>query len=530
MGLARASAMRDTASVEREGLPPDRRLRQEILFARERVYRFGEPTPLEHLSLVPGVEVWVKREDLSPIKAYKWRGACNRMAVLTPEEKAAGVVTASAGNHAQGVALAARSLGIETRIYMPRSTPRVKQNAVRHHGGDRVEIILTGDSYDEAVAAALEDAASSGATYVHAYDDVQVMAGQGTLADEVVLSGHGPFDAAYLQIGGGGMAAGVSEWLKTYWPEIEIVGVEGVGQASMKAALEAGEPVSLDQVDIFCDGTAVRKAGAHPFEILRGTLDRIETVTNAEVSRAIRTLWEGLRCVSEPSGALGLAAVMKNREQLAGKRVLVVVSGANIDFLQIGLIAQSEGSSQNASRTLRVRIPERPGTMLELLDTCFEGVNIADFQYGKVHESEAWPAFTITAEDAALIDAVPEKLHARGFEWEDLTGAVDIAFRAIPLRGDLLASPVFLRLDFYERPGALHDFLDKRVRGRASLCYFNYRQSGERIGRALIGLDFAGESQRREFLESLPEHGDGYRSCKEVDAATSARLTGDLPG
>ena len=514
-------------AVERDGLPLDRRLRQEILFARERVYRFGQPTPLERLVLPgPGPEIWVKREDLSPIKAYKWRGACNRMAVLTPEQRAAGVVTASAGNHAQGVALAARVLGIEARIYMPRSTPRVKQAAVLHHGGSSVEILLSGDSYDEAVAAAREDAEATGTTYVHAYDDLQVMAGQGTLADEVVLSGHGPFDAAYLQIGGGGMAAGVSTWLKTYWPGIEIVGVEGLGQASMKAALEADKPVALDEVDIFCDGTAVRKAGALPFEICRDTLARVETVTNAEVSRAIRTLWEGLRCVSEPSGALGLAAVIKNRTRLEGKRVLVVVSGANVDFLQLGLIAQSEGSSQNASRTLRIRIPERPGTMLELLDTCFDGLNIADFQYGKLHEAEAWPAFTITAEDPSALEGLPAKLDARGFTWEDLTGAVDIAFRAIPLRGDLLACPAFLRLEVYERPGALHDFLDKLVRGRANLCYFNYRQSGERIGRALIGLDFDGEEKRTEFLWSVPEHGDGYRSCKPVDAETRERLIG----
>lgn len=513
--------------MQRDGLPLDRQLRQEILFARERVYRFCEATPLERLVLPgPGPEIWVKREDLSPIKAYKWRGACNRMAVLPRDQASRGVVTASAGNHAQGVALAARVLGISARIYMPRSTPRVKQDAVRHHGGDRVEILLAGDSYDEAVMAAREDERSSGAVYVHAYDDLQVMAGQGTLADEVVLSGHGPFDAAFLQIGGGGMAAGVSTWLKTYWPQIEIVGVEGRDQASMKAALEAGEPVSLDSVDIFCDGTAVRKAGDVAFRICRETIGRIETVTNAEVSHAIRVLWEGLRCVSEPSGALGLAAVLKNREALVGKRVLIVVSGANIDFLQLGLIAQSEGSARSASRTLRIRIPERPGTMLDLLDCCFEGMNIADFQYGKLHESEAWPAFTVTAEDEALLDALPARLERGGFEWEDLTGAVDIAFRAIPLRGDLLTCPAFLRLDFYERPGALHDFLDKLVRGRANLCYFNYRQSGERVGRALIGLDFSDSTQRDAFLAGIPEHGEGYRSCKPIDDATRRRLVG----
>ena len=510
--------------MDREELPLDRRLRQEILFARERVYRFGQPTPLEALPL-DGIDLRVKREDLSPIKAYKWRGACNRMAVLTPVERAAGVVTASAGNHAQGVALAARALGVRARIHMPRSTPKVKQSAVRQHGGDQVEIVLSGDSYDDAVTAARTYAAASGAIYIHAYDDLLVMAGQGTLADEVVLSGHGPFDAAYLQIGGGGMAAGVSTWLKTYWPEIEIVAVEGEDQASMKAALEVGKPVALDRVDLFCDGTAVRKAGALPFEICRGTIDRMVTVSNAEVSRAIRTLWEGLRCVAEPSGAMGLAAVMKEREKLAGKKVLVVLCGANIDFLQIGLIAQSEGAAQSASRTLRVRIAERPGTMLELLDGCFEGLNLTDFQYGKTHAGEAWPAFTISAEDPRVLDSLPAKLEAAGHLWEDLTGAVDIAFRAIPLRGDLLSCPAFLRLDFYERPGALHDFLDKLVRGRASLCYFNYRQSGERIGRALIGLDFADEAKRREFLESVPEQGEGYRSCKPVDEATRLRLT-----
>jgi threonine dehydratase len=518
--------MRDTGRVEREGLPLDRRLRQEILFARERIYRFGQPTPLEHLPL-EGIDVWVKREDLSPIKAYKWRGACNRMAVLTPAEKAAGVVTASAGNHAQGVALAARALGVLARIHMPRSTPKVKQAAVHHHGGDRVGILLSGDSYDDAVTAARADAADSGAIYIHAYDDLQVMAGQGTLADEVVLSGHGPFDAAYLQIGGGGMAAGVSTWLKTYWPEIEVIGVEGEGQASMKAALAAGHPVALDQVDIFCDGTAVRTAGELPFEICRHSLDRVVTVSNAEVSRAIRTLWEGLRCVSEPAGAMGLAAVMKERAAMAGKKVLVILCGANVDFLQLGLIAQSEGAAQSASRTLRVRIPERPGTMLELLDTCFEGLNISDFQYGKAHASEAWPAFTITAEDPRVLEALPAKLEAGGFPWQDLTGATDIAFRAIPLRGDLLACPAFLRLDFYERAGALHDFLDKLVRGRASLCYFNYRQSGERVGRALIGLDFPDAARRREFLDSIPEHGEGYRTCEPVTEDVAKRWAGD---
>ncbi len=512
--------------MDRNQLPLDRRLRQEILFARERVYRFGTPTPLERIDLPGGPEVWVKREDLCAVKSYKWRGACNRMAVLSEEERTRGVVTASAGNHAQGIALAAQALGVRARVHMPRSTPRVKQAAVRQHGGECVEILLSGDSYDEAVHAALADEKESGATYVHAYDDLRVMAGQGTLADEVVLSGHGPFDAAFLQIGGGGMAAGVATWLKTYWPGIELIGVEGVGQASMKAALDAGAPVTLGNVDLFCDGTAVRKAGDLPFHILRETLTRIETVSNAEVSHAIRVLWEGLRCVSEPSGALGLAAVLKSAPSLAGKRVLTIVSGANVDFLQLGLIARSQGAASQSSRTLRVRIPERPGTMLHLLDTAFHGLNIVDFQYGKTGETEAWPIFTLAADDESALEDVPLRLAAGGFLWEDLTGAIDVDFRAIPLRGDLLGHPAFLRLEFYERPGALRDFLARSVRGETNLCYFNYRQSGERIGRALIGLDFPSREERDSLLAAIPGNGEGYRLCENLDEETLARLVG----
>ncbi len=513
--------------MEQDELPLDRQLRQETLLARERVYRFGKATPLERLELDgPGPEIWVKREDLSAVKSYKWRGACNRMSVLTEGEKKRGVVTASAGNHAQGVALAAKTLGIKARIHMPRSTPKVKQNAVLFHGGEFVEICLSGESYDESVHAARADQDESGAVYIHAYDDLEVMAGQATLADEVVLSGHGPFDAAYLQIGGGGMAGGVATWLKSYWPDIQLIGVEGEGQASMKAAIAAGGPVALDQVDLFCDGTAVKQAGDLPYQICKDIIGRVETVTNDEVSHAIRVLWEGIRCVSEPSGAMGLAAVLKNREKLVGKKVLVILCGSNVDFLQLGLIAQSVGAAQEKSRTIRVCIPEKPGTMLHLLNSCFSELDIVDFQYGKTDSENAWPIFTLSAKEEEPLRELSEKLDEQGFVWEDLTGAEDVAFRAIPLRGDLLKCPAFLRLNFYERPGALHDFLAQRVQGNANLCYFNYRQSGERIGRALIGLDFPSTFERDGLLMTIPDHGEGYRNCYALDEASGKRLVG----
>ena len=282
--------------------------------------------------------------------------------------------------------------------------------------------------------------------------------------------------------------------------------------------------MALDRVDLFCDGTAVGTAGALPFEICKDALARIEVVSNAEVSMAIRVLWEQLRCISEPSGAMGLAAVLRDRAALAGKRVLVVITGANLDFLQLGLIAQSQGAAGRHVRTIRVRISEQMGTMLGLLSSCFAGMDISDFQYGKADAEMAWPVFTVEAEDAADLADLPRRLAAGGYEWEDAGGDVDTSFRAIMLRGDLLAAPLFLRLDFYERPGALYDFLNKAVRGRANFMYFNYRQSGERIGRALIGLDFGDAAARAEFLAALPARGDGYRSCAPVDEATHRRL------
>ncbi len=502
-----------------------RQLRRETLFARERIYRIGRPTPLERIDGLGSFEIFVKREDLSPIKAYKWRGAYNRMAVMGHEERLRGVVTASAGNHAQGVALAAAQLGISATIFMPRTTPLVKQRAVQKLGGEGVRIELLGDSYDDAYAAARARAETSGETYIHAYDDLLVMAGQATLADEVVMSGEGPFDVAYLQIGGGGMAAGVAAWLKTYYPGIRIVGVEGVGQASMKAAVEAGHRLRLEEMDIFCDGTAVREAGALPFEVCRQLVDKFITVSNQEVSDAIRMYWDHLRCLSEPSGAMGLAGAWKERALLEGKRVLVVLCGANIDFNRLATIAANAGIGEHLRHFLRIRIPERSGTMLRLLDDCLEGTDIVAFQYGKNHQEEAWPLFGLTCADEE-IERVCRTLETKGYAFERLDDLEEVHYRLIPLRGDLLTHPLFLDLEFYERPGALHAFLTETIRGRASFCYFNYVYSGERVGRALIGLEFSDARGRAEFVADLPRQGEGYRSCRPLPEKTVRLLTG----
>ncbi|MDR2863955.1 MAG: pyridoxal-phosphate dependent enzyme, partial [Puniceicoccales bacterium] len=326
----------------------------EILLARQRVYAVSGPTPLEIMNAesLP-FRLFLKREDLGPIKAYKWRGAYNRMALLTPEERVRGVITASAGNHAQGVALAASLLCVPARIYMPRPTPGVKQDAVRRFGGALVEIVLHGDSFDAARQTAAEDAEASGRTFIHPYDDLYVMGGQGTLADEIVMSGKGPFDAALLQIGGGGMAAAAACWLKRQYPGIRIFGVEGEGQASMNAAIAAGQPVELEHVDIFCDGTAVKKAGTLTYALCSELVDEYVNVSNGEVCWAMQSIWESNRIITETSGALGVAAALKLGNRLAGQNVLTILSGANIDFGMLSYITRNSHIGGGMRRSLR---------------------------------------------------------------------------------------------------------------------------------------------------------------------------------
>jgi len=497
-----------------------------ILMARQRVYAVADATPLEEVAADLPFRLFVKREDLGPIKAYKWRGAYNRMAMLSADERSRGIVAASAGNHAQGVALSAKLLNIHAKIFMPRSTPDVKQNAVRRFGGENVEIVLFGESYDEASRAAHEAADKDGLTFVHPYDDIATMGGQGTLADECVMSGKGPFDVAFLQIGGGGMAAACACWLRRQYPEIKIYGVEGAEQASMKAAFDAGTPTDIGKTDIFCDGTSVRKAGDLTFPLCRELMDGIVTVTNDDVCWAIQTLWETHRVLPETSGAMGVAAALKLAGTLAGKKVLTVIYGANIDFGMLGVITRNSQVNGAHRRYLRVRIPERPGSLLKVLGNAFSDCNLLEFQYGKTSEEVAWFTIGVAVSDAQFA-ALSEKLSEKKIEWQHVTGEADVLFRVIPYEEKLMRLPVFLRLDFYERPGALSAFLEKNLGENENICYFNYLYTGERVGRALIGIEFSDSAARERFLAKLPKSGDGFRSCVVVNGAAAKRLTGE---
>ena len=490
-------------------------LLDEILQARKRIYAIGDPTPLEMYEGVFPFTLFLKREDLSPIHAYKWRGAYNAMAALPADLLKAGMVTASAGNHAQGVALSARKLNAEARIYMPLSTPQMKQLEVERLGGTHVEICLKGDSYDDAYEAARADEQANHRTFIHPYDDYKVMGGQGTLADEIVMSGQGPFDIAYLQIGGGGMAAGVSFWLKKNYPEMEIVGVEGVYQAGMAAAFEAGHPVRLDYVDVFCDGTAVRTVGEKTFPVCRSCLDRIITVSNTEVSAAIQQLWKLARVIPEPSGAMGLAGLMQERDYLQGKRVLAIICGANMDFHQLGRIAREADVGAHRLRYFRVFIPEGPGEMLNLLSSFPRQINIAEFLYGKSDINQAAPVvgFEGPPEELAMLE---QRFENSGVKVQEVTGEIEVEFRVIPFSANLVRFPVFLTLEFHERPGALAGFL-KSIGEQASICYFNYTYSGERVGRALLGFEFDSPQQAEQFREQLPAiRGKGIREYREI--------------
>ena len=505
------------------------KLFREILAARERVYVVGEVTPLEPLHLPgTGAEVWVKREDLGPAKSFKWRGAYNALAVLSEEDRARGVVTASAGNHAQGVAIGAAALGCRAVIFMPRSTPELKQREVQRFGGDAVEVMLVGNTYDDASEAAKDFCESNQSIYIHPYDDLMTMAGQGTLADEVVMSGKGPFDRVYLAIGGGGLAAAVACWLKRYWPEVKIYGVEGVAQASMLAAVNEGEPVGLDYVDVFCDGTAVRKVGEKTFEICNELLDGVLTVNNDEVCHAIRSMWECLRVIPEPSGAMSLAGFLQHDKAgdiPQGEKVLTVVCGANMDFAQLGSIAVRAGVGSKQRRFLRVPVPEGKGMLVNFLSELPEAVNIIDLQYGRVGADTMYPVLGLIAseEDYAALDQV---IQGRGVEAIDVSKDEDVRYRVINYAAELFENPLFVNIEFPERAGAFLEFM-KRVKDIASLCYFNYAYSGERVGRALVGMEFTSVKDRAVCLKRIDMMKGGcIRAAREVSDETFYRLTG----
>ena len=478
-------------------------LRQETLAATDRVYQLDSATPLDELTLPNGCRLKLKREDTSTVHSYKWRGAMNKIVSLYETGFRGALIAASAGNHAQGVALAAKKLKLKATIFMPVSTPKVKQQAVKNFGGDLVEIRLHGDKFDEAALAAKAFADANDGQIIAPYDDLLVIAGQSTIGVEIVNDLKAAPTHVFLPIGGGGMAAGVASVLRIAFPDAKLIGVEANQQDSMGTSVAAGQPTTLPAVDRFCDGTAVARPGQLNFKICQTLLDGFTSVNNDEVCNAIQYLWNEMRIIVEPSAALGVAAARKANLE-PSDLALTVLSGSNVDFMTLPQIAKRGRDDIPEERYFCFEIGEKPGQLIGVLDHFFSTMNIIDFQYGKVADEIAYPVIGVEVPrsehdqlEAFLKDpAIPP--------FKEVTGAASVAFRVIPFRVDLLENPFFAVIGFPNRPGALRDFM--RVASQyANVCYMNFVDSGQELERALMGFETKTKEQAKDFRQWLIE-------------------------
>jgi threonine dehydratase len=482
-----------------------------------RVYDVARETPLDvaaRLSQRLGNTVLLKREDQQPVFSFKLRGAYNRMAHLTAEERRRGVITASAGNHSQGVAFSARKLGIRAVIVMPQTTPRIKVDAVRDMGA---EVILSGDSYADAKAHCDTLVEETGLTFIHPFDDPLVIAGQGTIADEILRHGQDRIAAIFVPVGGGGLIAGIAGYVKAIRPEVKVIGVEPFEADAMYRSLEAGRRVRLDHVGIFADGVAVREVGERTFAIVRDAVDEIVRVTNDEVCAAIKDVFDDTRTVMEPAGALAVAGLKTwvEREGVIGRQFVVVLSGANMNFDRLRFVAERAELGEAREALLAVTIPERPGAFREFCATIGRRV-VTEFNYrlsGRERAHIFVGVATASRQDAVSLISL---LTARAYETVDLTDDEMAKLHVRHMVGGRapdVQSEHLYRFEFPERPGALMEFLEK-LGGRWNISLFHYRNHGADFGRVLAGFEVPdGEmGDFREFLDRL-----GYDYAPEDD-------------
>lgn len=475
------------------------------LILTSRVYEACAETPLQlapKLTARLGNQVHLKREDLHDVFSFKIRGAYNRIAQLTDDERRAGVIASSAGNHAQGVALAASMLGVRAVIVMPETTPSIKVDAVRDRGG---EVVLTGASFSEAEDEARRMADEEGYTVVHPFDDPLVIAGQGTVGEEIVRHRRGSLHAVFVPVGGGGLVAGVGAYLKSVLPEVRIVGVQASDSDAMARSLAAGRVVSLDQVGVFADGVAVRRIGGRSFDLARRVIDEMVVVGNDEICAAIKDVFDDTRIVPEPAGALAVAGCKRwvADNGVRGQHLVAIVSGANMNFDRLRFVAERAELGEAREALLAVTIPERPGSFLELCRVLGDRV-ITEFNYRLASRTEAHVIVgaAITSHDDArhLIDRLVE----RGFATTDLSDNEMAKLHVRHMVGGRTheaASEVVYRFQFPERPGALLEFLE-RLGGRWNISLFHYRNHGADYGRVLAGFEVP-DPQRGDFEDFL---------------------------
>ena len=486
------------------------------LILTSKVYEAAIETPLEDsaiLSADVGNRVLLKREDLQPVFSFKIRGAYNKIAHLPADERARGVIAASAGNHAQGVAFAARKLGIPATIIMPVTTPAIKVGAVQAFG---VNVVLHGDSYSEAAEHCDRLADATGMVFVHPFDDELVIAGQGTVADELLRQSAGKFDAVFVPVGGGGLIAGIGAYLKALRPEIKVIGVEPVESDAMAHSLEAHRRVVLDSVGIFADGVAVRQVGKLTYEICRQCVDAMVRVDTDEICSAIKNIYQTTRCIAEPAGALALAGLKRYvRDQaISGQTLVAINSGANMNFDRLRYVAERTRVGERQEALFAVTIPEQPGSLRRFCNEVVGERNITEFNY-RLDGREAAHIFVgiaIRGDAERLLFA--ERLKACGFPAVDLTDnelAKDHVRYMVGGRSPVVSNERLLRFWFPERPGALTRFL-ATMGADWNISLFHYRLHGGDFGRVLIGLELPDgqEEALMQFLDGL-----GYRYVEE---------------
>lgn len=486
-----------------------------------RVYEITDETPLDPapaLSARIGNRVLLKREDTQPVFSFKLRGAYNKMALLSPEERSRGVIAASAGNHAQGVAMSARKLGCRAVIVMPTTTPTLKVDAVRARGG---EVVLCGDSFTDAYQHALKLQAGQGLTFVHPFDDPDVIAGQGTIGMEILRQHRAPVDAIFVAIGGGGLIAGVAAYVKAVRPGIRVIGVETHDADAMRQSLAEGSPVTLDDVGLFADGTAVKRVGDETFALCREFVDDIILVDNDQICAAIKDAFEDTRAILEPSGALALAGLKAwaEREKCHDQTLVAVASGANMNFDRLRFVSERAEIGESREAVFAVTIPERPGSFLRfcrLLGTR----NITEFNYRIADRDHAHIYVGVQVSGRAEAAAFAEGLRASGFETLDLT---DDELAKLHLRhlvggrSALATDEVLYRFEFPERPGALSRFLEALAPGGWNISLFHYRNHGSDVGRILAGIQVPLE-ERAHYEQSLAALGYPYTNESEHPA------------
>lgn len=479
------------------------------MILRAPVYEVALETPLERaksLSLRLGNEIYLKREDLQPVFSFKLRGAYNKIISLPEVERRRGIIAASAGNHAQGVALVAQKLGIRAVIVMPKTTPEIKVSSVAAYG---VEIVLHGNAYDDAYTRARELEQAEGLVFIHPYDDPLVIAGQGTIAMEILRHHADRIHAIFVPVGGGGLIAGVSAYVKSLYPHIRIIGVEPDDAPTLYAAMQAGERVILDQVGIFVDGVAVRQIGEEPFRIARQCVDEVLLVSTDEICAAIKDIFEDTRSIAEPAGALAVAGVKKyiEREQVRDQMLVAIDSGANMNFDRLRHVAERAELGEHRETLFAVTIPERPGSFRQFCDV-IGNRGITEFNYRYSDPGQAYvfvgvqmPAGSKKKEDLFVA------LRNHGYGVVDMTDNEMAKMHVRYMVGGRVSgvdNERIFRFEFPERPGALLRFLNHMGK-RWNISLFHYRNHGAAYGRVLIGMQVPDneQGQFQEFLQDI---------------------------